>query len=68
MQIGPEDILVAARLELVDELSIPSVERVMDELQRDVRGAVPTVQQVFIDPTPTRENRATAIPVSATWR
>jgi len=66
MQVGPEDILVAARLELVDELSIPSVERVMDELQRDVRRAVPTVQQVFIDPTPTKEDRTTAVAVSAT--
>ena len=66
MQVGPEDILVAARIEFVDELSLPSVERVMDELQRDVRRAVPTVQQVFIDPTPTRESRATAVAVSAT--
>ena len=66
MQIGPEDILVAARLELVDELSTPSIERVMDELQRDVRQAVPAVQQVFIDPTPTREGRPTAVAVSAT--
>jgi hypothetical protein len=41
-------------------------ERAMDELQRDVRGAVPTVQQVFIDPTPTREGHATQVAVSAT--
>jgi len=38
----------------------------MDELQRDVRGAVTAVQQVFIDPTPTREDRAAAVAVSAT--
>ena len=43
----------------------PSVERVMDELQRDVRGAVTAVQQVFIDPTPTRGSRATAVAVAA---
>ena len=66
MQVGPEDILVAARLELVDELSTPSIERVMDELQRGVRGAVPAVQQVFIDPTPTREGRVAAVAVSVT--
>jgi divalent metal cation (Fe/Co/Zn/Cd) transporter len=52
MHVGPDDILVAARLELDDDLSTPSLERVMDELQRDVRRAVAAVQQVFIDPTP----------------
>ena len=51
MHVGPEDILVAARLELDDDLSTTSVERVMDELQRDVHRAVADVQQVFIDPT-----------------
>ena len=52
MQLGPENILVAARLELEDGLSTTSLERVMDELQQDVRRAVDTVRQVFIDPTP----------------
>jgi divalent metal cation (Fe/Co/Zn/Cd) transporter len=52
MHVGPDDILVAARLELDDELSTPSVERVMDELQRDVHQAVAAVRQIFIDPTP----------------
>jgi divalent metal cation (Fe/Co/Zn/Cd) transporter len=60
MQIGPEDILVAARLELADALSTGSVESVMDELQRDVRRAVAAVQQVFIDPTPAIEPRPLA--------
>ena len=66
MQVGPEDILVAARLELADELSTSSVECAMDELQRDVRRAVPAVQQVFIDPTPTSEDRTGPVAVSAT--
>ena len=57
MQVGPDDILVAARLDLADELSVPSLEHVMDELQRDVRRAVEAVQQVFIDPTPAVEGR-----------
>ena len=52
MQLGPEDLLVAVRLELEDGLSTTSLEHVMDELQRDIRRAVGTVRQVFIDPTP----------------
>ena len=66
MQVGPEDILVAARLEFEDGLSTQSVEDVMDELQRNVRSAVPAVRQVFIDPTPTREHRAAQVELSAT--
>jgi len=63
---GPEDILVAARLELADALTTPSVESVMDELQLGVRHAVPAVQRAVIDPTPTRDSRATAVAVSVT--
>jgi len=48
---------VPVGLELVDELSIPSVERVMDELQQDVRRAVTAVPQIFSDPTPARDTR-----------
>ncbi len=66
MQVGPEDILVAARLELDDDLSTPSVEHVMDDLQRDVRRAVPAVQQVFIDPTPTRDHSVAQVAASVT--
>jgi cation diffusion facilitator family transporter len=67
MQIGPEDILVAARLELEDTLSTTSLEHAMDELQRDVRGAVSAVQQVFIDPTPaTKQPTVAAAAASAT--
>lgn len=60
MQLGPDVILVAARLEPDDGLSTPSLERVMDELQRDVRRAVETVQQVFIDPTQVVDRAAPA--------
>src|SRR4029079_11576681 len=48
---------VPVGLELVDELSIPSWERVMDELQQDVRRAVTAVPQIFSDPTPARDTR-----------
>ena len=60
MQLGPEDLLVAVRLELEDGLSTTSLEHVMDELQRDVRRAVDTVRQVFIDPTPAMDAPAVA--------
>ena len=50
MQLGPEDLLVAVRLELEDGLSTTSLEHVMDELQRDVRRAVDTVRQVSSTP------------------
>ena len=60
---GPEDILVAARLELADALTRPSVESVMDELQRGVRhcsGACGTPSRPCSGPSSTRRRRETA--------
>jgi cation diffusion facilitator family transporter len=48
MYIGPEDLLVAARLDLADDAD---PEAVADELERDLRRRVPEAKQVFLDPT-----------------
>ncbi len=52
LQVGPEDLLVAVRVELADRLSTDDVERVMDELQDAVCQAVDQVHHLFLDPTP----------------
>jgi len=66
IQVGPEDILVAAGLELLDELSTPPVEHVMDKLQREraprCRGRPAGLHR----PDATRGSRATAAAVSVT--
>jgi hypothetical protein len=54
MAVGPESLMVAARVNLAKGLTADRVERVADEIERDVRRAVPTVSFLFLDPTPPR--------------
>jgi cation diffusion facilitator family transporter len=55
MYVGPESLLVAARIDLADGLSASDVETLADEIDRDLRSAVPTVDEVFLDPTARKE-------------
>ncbi len=57
MALGPASLLVAARLDFVPELDSDEVEEVADELERHLRGAVPEVTEVFLDPTRARTVR-----------
>ena len=51
MALGPDDLLVAVRLDLADGLDSDEVERLAEELDREMREAVPAARHVFIDPT-----------------
>jgi len=51
MYVGPESLLVAARIDLADDLSARRVEALADAIERDLKRAVPTVGEVFLDPT-----------------
>jgi cation diffusion facilitator family transporter len=51
MYIGPASLLVAARIDLADDLPAHRVEELADRIERDLKEAVPTVDQVFLDPT-----------------
>jgi cation diffusion facilitator family transporter len=51
MAIGPNALLVAARLDLSDGLDSDQIEELATTLDRELREAVPEVREVFIDPT-----------------
>ena len=51
MYVGPQSLLVAARIDLADGLSAEDVEELAEAIDRDLRRAVPAVDQVFLDPT-----------------
>ena len=51
MAIGPNALLVAARLDLSDGLDSAQVEELATELDRALREVVPEVREVFLDPT-----------------
>jgi divalent metal cation (Fe/Co/Zn/Cd) transporter len=53
MYVGPESLLVAARVDLADNGSdAETIERLADELEDRLRDEVPAVSEVFLDPTP----------------
>jgi divalent metal cation (Fe/Co/Zn/Cd) transporter len=51
MRMSPEDVIVAARVDLEDTQSIDELERAAEEVERRVREAHPDVRHVFLDPT-----------------
>ncbi|MEV0584966.1 cation diffusion facilitator family transporter [Nonomuraea sp. NPDC050310] len=54
MYLGPAQLLVAAKVDFSDEASAAGVENACDEVDRRLRAQVPSISQVFLDPTPTR--------------
>jgi cation diffusion facilitator family transporter len=52
MVLGPNALLVAARIDLEDDLRGDEVERVASALDDAIREAVPDVTEVFLDATP----------------
>lgn len=54
MRLGPEDVLVAAKVDVEDHKSGGDLEQLADEVDRRVREAHPEVRHVFLDPTPSR--------------
>jgi cation diffusion facilitator family transporter len=52
MVLGPDAVLVAARVDFRDGIDAGRVEEVSGEIADAVRDAVPDVTEVFLDPTP----------------
>ncbi|MFD1947231.1 cation diffusion facilitator family transporter [Nocardioides aestuarii] len=52
MQLGPDEVLLAARVDVEPDRGGDDLELVADEVERRVREAHPSVRHVFVDPTP----------------
>jgi cation diffusion facilitator family transporter len=57
MHLGPEHLIVAARISLADHLSADDAEDLADRIETRLSERVPEVSQVFIDPTPREAER-----------
>lgn len=55
MRLAPDQVLVAARVDLTSEFSPEELEEAADEVERRIREKFPEVQHVFLDPTPGSE-------------
>ena len=51
MRLGPDDVLVAVRVDVDDAASGGDLEQVADEVERRIQEAYPEVRHVFLDPT-----------------
>jgi cation diffusion facilitator family transporter len=50
MHLGPEELLVAAKIALEPELSLPDVAAAIDDAELRVRAAVPTARLIYLEP------------------
>jgi len=57
MRLSPDQVLVAARVDLNDDLTPEQIEEAADEIDDLVREQFPDVRHVFLDPTPDRSDR-----------
>lgn len=55
--IGPESILVAAKVQFLDRFTMRELADVVDELEADIRRAVPEATRIFIEPDVVRPTR-----------
>jgi divalent metal cation (Fe/Co/Zn/Cd) transporter len=55
MHVGPDGLIVAARVALSDELGADEAEDLADEVDRRLSESLPLQPYVFIDPTQTRQ-------------
>lgn len=51
MQLGPGDILVAAKVDFADRATGAEIEEASDEAERRLRARFPGIRYVFLDPT-----------------
>jgi cation diffusion facilitator family transporter len=51
MQLGPTDVLVAARVQFEDDLTARRVELVCTSIEAEMQARVPSLTQVFLDPS-----------------
>ncbi|WP_243707744.1 hypothetical protein [Micromonospora sp. KC606] len=51
MQLGPDDVLVAAKVDFDDEATGADIEAAADEAERRLTGRYPEIGYVFLDPT-----------------
>lgn len=51
MQLGPDGVLVAVRLQFVEDARAREIEAACTAIEEEMRAAVPSLTQVFLDPS-----------------
>jgi cation diffusion facilitator family transporter len=50
LHLGPETVLLALKVRFAPQLTVPDVEKVIDELEARVRERVPIMKRIFVEP------------------
>ncbi|MFC5291008.1 cation diffusion facilitator family transporter [Actinokineospora guangxiensis] len=58
--VGPDELLVAAKIELVPNLDLAGVAAAIDDAESRVRAAVPAARLIYLEPDLYRESAVTA--------
>ena len=61
MRLAPDQVLVAARVDLASDFSPEELEEAADEVERRIRAEFPEVRHVFLDPTPGRHGESLTV-------
>ncbi len=56
--IGPEELLVGAKVEFLHELTVVEVSQAIDRVERNIRANVPTARVIYLEPDVHDEHRA----------
>jgi cation diffusion facilitator family transporter len=59
MQLGPDDVLVAAKVDFADDATGADIEAAADDAERRLKVIYPAIRYVFLDPTRGRAGRDT---------
>jgi divalent metal cation (Fe/Co/Zn/Cd) transporter len=51
MRLGPEEMIVAAKVAFADDISADEAEDLADDVDRRLRERMPVIRHVFLDPT-----------------
>jgi cation diffusion facilitator family transporter len=60
MHLGPDELLVTAKVDLGDALSGQALASAIDEIERRIRAGTPTAQLIFVEPDVFRPDHAGA--------
>jgi cation diffusion facilitator family transporter len=60
MQLGPDDVLVAAKVDFADDATGADIEAAADDAERRLKELYPSIRYVFLDPTRGRAGRLLA--------
>lgn len=55
--LGPEELLVGAKIEFLHELSVAEVANTIDRIERTIRAGVPAARIIYIEPDVHQEHR-----------